>query len=663
MGARLRVAAVAAALGAAILVWTPIARAQTPPPIEAYTSGPRVSSIGLSADGRRLVVTTSRYTTERDYATLQVINLANNEVERAFDAPANSLVSGAFWIDDRRIIFSVRPSQRAGANVLTQNFGRGYGLFDVETGSQRLVQARGFVGPYWVPGDAMAVRVVGYEWDPNRGSYSEMSGYGRRGVIRVDLAGRNARHIANLNDARAERTADLLLADDGELLARVDTNSGTNRWRFLVYESGGLRSVLEGIDEIGAPPDLAGILPDGRWAIVTRRDEEDRWRMFAFDRHTGQFEMIADHERYDMSSGIHDRWTNRVIGVRWVEEFPRQRFFDPALQTAYEHLAGVFASGYATISSWSRDRSRVVVFGETPEDPGSYYLFDTGSRSLQLLRRTYPQLTGAAALGDRQSITYRARDGTRIPAYLTLPANAAQNLPLVVMPHGGPHARDDFTFDPTAGFLASRGYAVLQPNFRGSTGFGYAWFNAGRGNWGVGIMQTDVDDGVNALVRSGIADPNRVCIVGASYGGYAALVGATLTPDRYRCAISIVGVSDLVRMLDEYVPGSQTADWWRLSMGDPRADREHLRAVSPVNFADRVRIPILLIHGREDPIVPVIQSRIMYDRLRGAGKDVRYIEIEHEGHGFFMEENRVREFREIEAFLAQHIGGGAASAQ
>jgi dipeptidyl aminopeptidase/acylaminoacyl peptidase len=223
-------------------------------------------------------------------------------------------------------------------------------------------------------------------------------------------------------------------------------------------------------------------------------------------------------------------------------------------------------------------------------------------------------------------------------------------------------------FDWWAAFLASRGYAVLQPNFRGSSGYGAAWEEAGRGQWGDGVMQTDVEDGVAALERAGIAAPGRACIVGASYGGYAALAGAALTPHRYRCAVSVAGVSDLGVMLaqTERQSGGEdslASDWWRASIGDRREDRDRIRSVSPALLADRVRIPVLLIHGTDDSVVPIDQSRRMLRALESLNKDVRFVELRGDDHWLSDAPTRIQMLREIESFLAGHLAGAPAQAQ
>jgi dipeptidyl aminopeptidase/acylaminoacyl peptidase len=268
----------------------------------------------------------------------------------------------------------------------------------------------------------------------------------------------------------------------------------------------------------------------------------------------------------------------------------------------------------------------------------------------------YPALADAP-LGEVRSLSYKARDGTSIPAYLTLPPGAAQkNLPLVVLPHGGPEARDEYEFQWWPQFLATRGYAVLQPQFRGSTGYGDAFRRAGYGQWG-GLMQDDVTDGVKAMIEQGIADPKRVCIVGASYGGYAALAGAAFTPDLYRCAVSVSGVSDLPAMLGtertQSGDESNSVAYWKESIGSPY-DKNVIER-SPARAAQQVRIPILLIHGLDDTVVPIAQSETMARELDKAGKPYSFVKLTGEDHWMSRAETRLEIMKEIEKFLGSNL--------
>jgi dipeptidyl aminopeptidase/acylaminoacyl peptidase len=315
-----------------------------------------------------------------------------------------------------------------------------------------------------------------------------------------------------------------------------------------------------------------------------------------------------------------------------------------------------FTDGYARVLSWSQDRTRFLVFGEHADDAGGYYVYDPAADKFRAIGKIYPALKSSEDLGDRRAIRFRARDGTSVPAYLTLPAGVEpKQLPLVLLVHGGPHARDTFVFDWWASFLASRGHAVLQVNFRGSTGYGYDWFNAGRGAWGTGVMQTDVEDGADALVKNGTVDATRVCIMGASYGGYAALAGATLTPERYACAVSVNGLSDPEQLLidaTKFNRNTMNAEWWRRSMGD---DVKQLRKISPVENAERIRAPILLIHGEEDSVLPVEDSRAFNAKLLRLGKKVHYVELKGDDHWLSSASTRTLMLREIESFLGKHL--------
>jgi dipeptidyl aminopeptidase/acylaminoacyl peptidase len=288
------------------------------------------------------------------------------------------------------------------------------------------------------------------------------------------------------------------------------------------------------------------------------------------------------------------------------------------------------------------------------------YLLDSKAGTAKQIAATNMQLA-AAKLARRSAYSYAARDGVQIPAYLTRPLGVEGRAPLVLLPHGGPASRDYGGYDWLAHGLASRGYAVLQPNFRGSGGYGQQWEEAGHGEWGIGVMQHDLTDGVAAVVAAGIADPERVCIVGASYGGYAALAGAAFTPELYRCAAAIAGVADLREMLDferDRAGGrSATVSYWRQAMGvdEEGSSRQDLDAASPARHAERVRAPVLLIHGRDDTVVPLVQSRMMESALQRAGKSVQVVELDGEDHWLSGAKTRLATLQALDVFLAEHL--------
>jgi dipeptidyl aminopeptidase/acylaminoacyl peptidase len=309
--------------------------------------------------------------------------------------------------------------------------------------------------------------------------------------------------------------------------------------------------------------------------------------------------------------------------------------------------------------SWNTTLDKLIVEVDSPQRPIEYYFLDRTTHAASKIGSAYPDLQ-SFDLGATQPYPYKARDGLEIPAYLTLPpGKTAKNLPLVMLPHGGPDARDEIRFDWLAQFFANRGYAVLQPNYRGSSGYGETFTKAGAHQWGL-KMQDDLTDGVRKLVADGIADPKRVCIVGASYGGYAALAGAALTPDVYACAVSFAGVSDLQKMLGfERARGgkdSQSDSFWTSRIGSTYEDTEQLRATSPAQHANQIKCPLLLMHGEGDTTVPIDQSEVMADAMKRAGKQVEFIRFAGEDHYFSLADTRIRFLKETEAFLQKNIG-------
>jgi dipeptidyl aminopeptidase/acylaminoacyl peptidase len=654
-------------LAAVILSGLTTAQAATPPPAEAYGRLPAIGGVALSPDGKRVAVVVGyefRSTEpDRELTSLSIIDIDSGKVEATLAPPPKNNLRGVGWADEKRPYYFISSSGHArdalppGLPVTIRGPRVEWfrtGVLSLATGaSTLLMQDSGTRG-----NSALTNLQVPIEGDPGFGRMVAWGGLGtmnnmpKLAVYRVNLDSGNATAVDSAN----AKTRGFMLDETGATIARVDIDEDKNRWRLFTYENGKERILLEQVSEMGMPLSLYGLFDDGRIAAVDPHKEGQRDVLLAIDRKTGAsapVEGVPDTHGSDVSP-IGDPWRHRVVGVRWTEDLPRQHFFDAELASLAAAVQPHFADGFVTLRSWSRDRQRVLLFGERANDAGAHYVYDVPSKKLRLLGRSYPQLTAPEHLGDRQSIKYRARDGKQIPAYLTLPVGMeSRNLPLVLLVHGGPHARDDFTFDWWSSFLASRGYAVLRANYRGSTGYGYEWFDAGRKGWGDGVMQTDVEDGAAALVKNGIVDPKRICIMGGSYGGYAALAGATLTPDLYACAVSVNGVSDPEDMLKEAQKGgrqSMAAEWWGSSMGAD--DMDHLRKISPVRHADVVRVPTLLLHGVEDTVVPVEQSRSMNSRLIRAKKNVRYVELKGDDHWLSSASTRTQVLQEIENFIA-----------
>ncbi|HUQ53747.1 MAG TPA: alpha/beta fold hydrolase, partial [Gammaproteobacteria bacterium] len=388
-------------------------------------------------------------------------------------------------------------------------------------------------------------------------------------------------------------------------------------------------------------------------------DNGGRFGLYVVSGETGAIERpLYTHASLDVESVRVDPYTNRVVGADVGPE--EIVWFDVALRAQQAELDQAFRGESPRIVSWSQDRSRSIVSTESADRAAAYYFLDSKAGTAKQIASTNMQLA-TVKLARREAYGYAARDGIKIPAYLTRPLGVEGPAPLVLLPHGGPAARDFSGYDWLAHGLASRGYAVLQPNFRGSGGYGQEWEEAGHGEWGIGVMQHDLTDGVAALIAAGIADPERVCIVGASYGGYAALAGAAFTPELYRCAAAIAGVADLRDMLAferERAGGrSATVSYWRQAMGvdEEGSSSQDLDAASPARHSERVRAPVLLIHGRDDTVVPIVQSRTMESALRDAGKSVQFVELEGEDHWLSGAKTRLATLQALDGFLAEHL--------
>jgi dipeptidyl aminopeptidase/acylaminoacyl peptidase len=352
---------------------------------------------------------------------------------------------------------------------------------------------------------------------------------------------------------------------------------------------------------------------------------------------------------YDIGAFVSDRARNSVLGISYTDTRSRMKWLDPDLAEVQSQIDAAVGERRADIVSMSRDRRRLLVLVGGPDRAGAYFYYDRAAGKMQKFADVNTDF-GGRRLAPVSTVRYQARDGLDISAILTMPAGRdPKNLPLILMPHGGPFARDSEEWDWWTQFLADRGYAVLQPNYRGSSGFGTAFAEKGEGQWGL-AMQDDLDDAVAWAVKSGLADPRRVCIVGASYGGYAALRAAQRGGETYRCAVSYAGVSDLGAILRydrRFLNSGSRRDWLREQAPD-------FRAVSPINHAAEFAIPTLIMHGKKDRTVPVAQSREMAEKLGRAGKAFTYIEQPEGDHSFSREADRIQFLRELESFLAKH---------
>jgi dipeptidyl aminopeptidase/acylaminoacyl peptidase len=366
-------------------------------------------------------------------------------------------------------------------------------------------------------------------------------------------------------------------------------------------------------------------------------------------------EKIFEHPSSDLEGVLLSRDGRHVQGVTYVEDQQRVKWLDNRLAALQAELDASFPGRQARIVSRSHDDQKLIIWAGTSSDPGRYFYQNRTTGDIKLLADVGEKLR-KAALSPSRYVNYTARDGTRIYGYLTLPAGSeARNLPLIIVPHGGPYGvRDSGDFDSEIQFLANRGYAVLQPNYRGSSSYGTEFAKKGEGQWGR-KMQDDIDDGMDWLAKAGTIDPKRVCIVGSSYGGYAALWGATRNPERYRCAASFAGVTDVerqVRYSRAFMDRKGAKSWMEKVRGEDK--KFDLGSISPLSTVARLKVPVLITHGDEDQRVPLKQSSLYVKALQDAGKVHEFKLYKGEGHGFSKSENYKDYLDRLEAFLAKH---------
>lgn len=603
-----------------------------PAPLEAFGALPSFGHVGLSPSGRMIA-----YLQKQGGDRLIVVR------ERA-GAPkvklkiGSAVLSQLEWVDDDHLLVFIRGTNKTndpkdkflieGAACLDLKKGRLYRLTYALHAYAGWARANG--RPY----------VMFYNF--TAGKFQSMP-----------LDGGNIVDVAPLQ-SRVELSW-LVDRQTGDLIALEDYVPETGRWTAYAGRDH-KRPIYQTKTLYGAVSIVGEGRTSGTILIEDATDKTTRWIEVSLA--TGaRTDLLPDEE---WSEPIYDPDTGLLIGAT-LDDGDRNRFFDPAIQAKFDRAAAGSKVGRAELQALSKGGDWIVTQTTGPGDVGTWRLINGATGEVQLLGQSYPDIR-PEQIAHSEWIDYAAGDGLKLRGVLTLPPGGKRtNLPVVVMPHGGPISHDRPGFDWWAQAFASRGYAVWQPNFRGSDGAGQDLIEAGIGEWGR-KMQTDVSDGLAELARRGVADPKRACIVGGSYGGYAALAGVTLQHGVYRCAVSLAGVSDLGAMLkyeaERHGRVSDVYRFWKRLMNASGGSDPALAAISPARHADQADAPILLLHGDDDTIVPIAQSREMEAALKRAGKSVEFVALPHEVHTLDREATRQQMLKAAVEFVEKYDPAG-----
>lgn len=464
--------------------------------------------------------------------------------------------------------------------------------------------------------------------------------------------------------ARAgKRTFGFINDEDGKLLYRLDYFRHSKYIKILRFISKNDWEEVERIyfddeDQSKNKVDINGLVGRLDNSLVYRKLNEDTGFYELVRLVDGKFESFVSLSDRDVMGVIIRGIDSEVIGYRTLKDVYRSHYFDEKLDAQYQAMAREFSEQNFSIISQSSDKSVSIVLSSGVDNPASYYIAKNG-QDLELLKYAYPTLP-SKGLATGVKIQYQTRDKLLIDAYIFLPKEFDGNdpMPLVVLPHGGPHARDSLFYDDFAQFIATRGYIVAKANFRGSTGYGKSFQEAGYKQWGQ-AMQDDLEDLVKTLLNERLVAPQRICIVGASYGGYAALMGPIKAPEMYACSVSINGVTHLPKQI-EFVEDKLDDDLFEQyvaqRIGDPDTEIQMLNAHSPALISKQLNVPVLLIHGEEDDVVPFEQSKIMHTVLKRRDKPVQFVSVKDAGHNIFYYRGDMRTvFEHVESFLNEHL--------
>lgn len=399
-----------------------------------------------------------------------------------------------------------------------------------------------------------------------------------------------------------------------------------------------------------------GFTLDGQSLFLEDSRDFNTGRLIKLNLASGEKTVLAEDPQYDMTTVIVNPDTYEIQAAAFTRDHLEWEVLDQTIKLDFDMIREIHRGDFLLASRNNADTRWVVAF-TVDNGPVPFYLYNRETRSASFLFVNQPELANYT-LAVSEPISFTSRDGLEVHGYLTRPVGTEQgNLPMVLNVHGGPWVRDNWGYNPEAQWLANRGYACLQINYRGSSGYGKQFLNAGNKEWGRN-MHNDLIDGVEWAVKQGIADPKRIAIYGGSYGGYAALVGATFTPDVFCCAVDIVGPSNLITLIKAFPPywANFLADFYQ-RVGNPETEEEFLLSRSPISKVDQLKIPMLIAQGANDPRVNRAESEQFVEALKKQGLDYEYMLFPDEGHGFAKPENRLKFYTTAERFLERHLGG------
>lgn len=624
------------------------AEKQVPPDLAAYGALPAVEDMSISPDGKHLAAIARINGQRQVLVTDEQRNLVTTI------SAGDEKVRGLTWASPRILLVAMSATVPLGPGFTTSKLEMsGVVRVSLDEDKPELVFARntalmnGVWGNYGTRTvDGKVVQYYGgVELKRSSGHLDYTFDHGRPALFEVDLASMKTRKTANAPHEGTWR--DWLMDANGKVAVTLDMRE-SGSWKVMGPDDS---TIASGVNPQG-DVSLIGFGRDGTSVVYSQEDEQ------AGIRHWFEVPLAGGEPKETLPDA--DVWAplinpdnGRLIGYIKNEDARQFVFFDPARQREVDRVYRAFPNLDVRIVEWSKDFSRYLVHTSGNQDSGTWYLVDMVAKRADPAGYDYPVIL-PEQVGPISTFAYKAGDGLDLDGILTLPVGRqAKGLPAVMLPHGGPHAQDRAVFDWWAQAFASRGYAVFQPNFRGSTNRGEAFRRAGYGQWGR-KMQTDISDGLAELVRQGIVDPKRVCIVGASYGGYAALAGITLQQGIYRCAVSVAGVSDLSDMYWTDYKESGGSKMLKRNLTESLGAPSTFSEVSPRKHARDATAPILLIHGKDDTVVPFKQSTAMLDALEDAHKTVELVVLREEDHWLSHEATRKQMLEATVSFVQRH---------